>query len=82
MFLETILTAHLLVQACQHVWLVKAHDVYQKFTCVDRRRSSLVPLRLRAGRFRFASRLGVPISRRLHCPQSFTPSCYRLRMSG
>jgi hypothetical protein len=30
------------------------------FTCVGRTRSSLVPLRLRAGRFRLASRLGVP----------------------
>ena len=72
----------ILVQACQHVWLVKTHDVYQKFTYVGRTRSSLAPLRLRAGRFRFDSRLGIPVIRRLHCPQSFTPSCYRLRMSG
>lgn len=71
-----------LVQACQHVWLVKDHDVYRKFTYVGRTHSSLAPLRLRAGRFRFASRLGVPVIRRLRCPQSFTPSCYRLRMSG
>ena len=53
-----------------------------KFTYVGRTHSSLAPLRRRAGRFRFASRLGVPIPRRLHCPQSFTPSRYRLRMSG
>ena len=71
-----------LVQACQHVWLVKDHDVYRKFTYVGRTRSSLAPLRLRAGRFRLASRLGVPDIRRLRCPQSFTPSRYRLRMSG
>ncbi|TIS33925.1 MAG: hypothetical protein E5W95_32035 [Mesorhizobium sp.] len=71
-----------LVQAFQHVWLVKDHDVYRKFTYVGRIRSSLAPLRLRAGRFRLTSRLGVPDTRRLLCPQSFTPSCYRLRMSG
>ena len=71
-----------LVQACQHVWLVKDHDVYRKFTYVGRTRSSLAPLRLRAGRFRLASRRGVPDIRRLRCPQSFTPSRYRLRMSG
>ena len=71
-----------LVQACQHIWLVKAHDVKRKFTYVGRTHSSLAPLRLRAGRFRLASRLGVPDIRRLRCPQSFTPSCYRLRMSG
>ena len=76
------LTAYRLVQACQHVWLVKDHDVYRKFTYVGRTRSSLAPLRLRAGRFRLASRLGVPDIRRLRCPQSFTPSRYRLRMSG
>jgi len=51
-FQRPFLTAHLLVQACQHVWLVKAHDVYQKFTYVGRLRSSLPPLRLHAGRFR------------------------------
>src|SRR5471030_1669631 len=72
----------ILVQACQHVWLVKAHDVKRKFTYVGRTHSSLAPLRLRAGRFRLASRLGVPDIRRLRCPQSFTPSCYRLRMPG
>ena len=71
-----------LVQACQHVWLVQAHDVYRKFTYVGRTRSSLAPLRLRAGRFRFALRLGVPDIRRLRCPQNFTPSYYWLRMSG
>lgn len=71
-----------LVQACQHVWLVKAHDVYRKFTYVGRTHSSLAPLRLCAGRFRFASRLSVPDIRRLRCPQSFTPSCCRLCMSG
>lgn len=71
-----------LVQACQRIWLVKNHDVYQKFTYVGRTHSSLAPLRLRAGRFRLASWLCVPVIRRLRCPQSFTPSCYRLRMSG
>jgi hypothetical protein len=71
-----------LVQACQHVWLVKAHDVYRKFTYVGRTHSSLAPLRLSAGKFRLASRLGVPVARRLRCPQSFTLSCRRLRMSG
>jgi hypothetical protein len=70
-----------LVQACQHVWLVKDHDVYRKFTYVGRTHSSLAPLRLRAGRFHLASRLGVPDIRRLRCPQSFTPSRYRLHMS-
>lgn len=70
-----------LVQACQHVWLVKDHDVYRKFTYVGRTYSSLAPLRLRAGRFRLALRFGVPDIRRLRCPWSFTPSCCRLRMS-
>jgi hypothetical protein len=40
-----------LVQACQHVWLVQTHDVYRKFTYIARTRSSLAPLRLRTGRF-------------------------------
>jgi hypothetical protein len=71
-----------LVQACQHVWLVQDHDVYRKFAYVGRTRSSLAPLRLRAGRFRLALRFGVPDIRRLRCPRSFTPSCYRLRMTA
>ena len=71
-----------LVQACQHVWLVQNHDVKLKFTYVGRIHSSLAPLRLRAGRFRLASRLGAPDTRRLRCPQSFTPSCCWLSMSG
>src|SRR5208283_1630 len=50
-----------LVQAYQHVWLAKIHDVYRKFTYVGRTHSSLAPLRPHAGRFRFASRLRVPI---------------------
>ena len=54
------LAAHLLVQAYRHFWLVKSNDVYRRFTCVGRNRSSLAPLRLGAGRFRFASRLSVP----------------------
>ena len=29
------LTTNLLVQACQHLWLVPNHDVYQRFTYVD-----------------------------------------------
>jgi hypothetical protein len=27
-------TTHLLVQACQHLWLVKNNEVYQQFTYV------------------------------------------------
>ena len=57
-------------------------DVYQKFTYVGRVRSSLVPHHICACRFRSPSQVGVPDIRRLHCSQSFTPSCYRLRMSG
>src|SRR5947209_14787460 len=26
---------YLLVQACQHLWLVDCNDVYQRFTCVS-----------------------------------------------
>ena len=29
-------TAHLLVQANQHLWLVHSHDVYQQFTFIGR----------------------------------------------
>jgi hypothetical protein len=29
------LTTYLLVQACQHLWLVPNHDVYRRFTYVD-----------------------------------------------
>src|SRR5471030_3314567 len=36
----------ILVQACQHVWLVRTNDVYRKFTYVGRTHSSLAPLRL------------------------------------
>ena len=50
-----------LVQACQHFWLALGNDVYQRFTYVGRTRSFLAPLRLCAGRFRFPSRVGVPI---------------------
>ena len=69
-------------QACQHVWLVNGYDVYQRFTYVDRCRSSLAPHRPRAGRFHVASRLSVPDARWLHCSRSFTPSRCQLRMSG
>jgi hypothetical protein len=31
-----LLATHLLVQACRHLWLVYHHDVYQRFTYVDR----------------------------------------------
>src|SRR5258707_7215109 len=71
-----------LVQACQHVWLATGDDVYRKFTYVGPTRPSLAPLRLRAGRFRLSSRFDVPVTRRLRCPRSFTPSRYQLRMSG
>ncbi|MHA5868960.1 hypothetical protein ACVSMD_41535, partial [Pseudomonas aeruginosa] len=30
------LAAHLLVQACQHLWLGYYDDVYMRFTCVSR----------------------------------------------
>ncbi|MBD3720583.1 hypothetical protein IE988_30150 [Klebsiella pneumoniae] len=40
------------------------------------------PLRLDAGRFSLASRFDLPKYRRLHCPQSFRPGCYRPRLSG
>lgn len=76
------LSAYLLVQACQHLWLGCYDDVYMRFTCVSRARSSLAPLRHDAGRFSLASRFDLPEYRRLHCPQSFRPSCYRLRLSG
>lgn len=29
------LTTYLLAQACQHLWLVRIDDVYQRFTFVD-----------------------------------------------
>lgn len=54
-----------LVQACQHVWLVVCDDTYRTFTCVGRTHSSLAPCHLRASSFRLASRLGVPDIRRL-----------------
>ena len=57
---KAIPAAHLLVQACQHVWLVLDDDAFRTFTCVGRTHPSLAPPRLCAGRFRFASRLGVP----------------------
>ncbi|RRF27583.1 hypothetical protein EAO04_28925 [Klebsiella pneumoniae] len=44
--------------------------------------SSSAPLRLDAGRFSLASRFDLPKYRRLHCPQSFRPGCYRPRLSG
>ena len=54
------LSAYLLVQACQHLWLGYFDDVYMRFTCVSRTRSSLAPLRLDAGRFSLASRFDLP----------------------
>ncbi|PAO90267.1 hypothetical protein BV581_21575 [Stutzerimonas stutzeri] len=71
-----------MVQACQHLWLGYYDDVYMRFTCVSRTRSSLAPLRLDAGRFSLASRFDLPKYRRLHCPQSFRPGCCRPRLSG
>jgi len=46
--------------------LLKFTAFFRKFTYVGRTHSSLAPLRRRAGRFRFASRLGVPDVRWLH----------------
>ena len=57
---DPYLAAHLLVQAYQHLRLVWLDDVYQRFTCVGRIRSSLAPFRLDAGRVRLSSRFGVP----------------------
>ncbi len=54
------LTAHLLVQAYQHLWLVWHDDVYKRFTSVGRNRSSLAPFRLDAGRLCLASRVDIP----------------------
>ena len=52
------MATYLLVQACQHLWLVFGNDVYQRFTCVALCHSILVPDRLDASsRSRF-SRLG------------------------
>ena len=59
-FKEPYLAAYLLVQACQHIWLVNRNDVYQRFTFVDRTRSSLAPIHPCAGRIRLPSRVGVP----------------------
>ncbi|MCO1747747.1 hypothetical protein CXK93_12955 [Stutzerimonas decontaminans] len=39
-------------------------DVYMRFTCVSRTRSSLANLRLDAGRFSLASRFDLPKYRR------------------
>jgi hypothetical protein len=71
-----------LVQACQHVWLVRRNGALRTFTCVGRTHPSLAPLRLCAGRFRLASRLDVPGIRRLRCPRGFTQNCYRFCMPG
>ena len=56
------LSLTVLVQACQHLWLVERYGVYQRFTYVGRTRSFLVPHRPCAGSFRRSSRFGVPIN--------------------
>jgi hypothetical protein len=53
------LAAYLLVQACQHLWLGYYYDVYMRFTCVSRTRSSLAPLHLDASRLGLASRFDL-----------------------
>lgn len=57
---SSCLSAHLLVQACQHLWLVWHDDVYKRFTFVGRSRSSLAPSHLDAGRLCLASRFDIP----------------------
>ena len=54
------LTAHLLVQACQHLWLVWHDDVYKRFTSVGRSRSSLALFRPDVGRLCLVSRVDMP----------------------
>lgn len=52
------LATYLLVQACQHLWLVLSNDVYQRFTCVALYHSILVPDHRDASSHSRFSRLG------------------------
>jgi hypothetical protein len=73
-------TANLLVQACQHLWLVDSDDVYQQFTCVGH---TLQPGALPASMLAdnaFASRHRRGPKARLYCPGSFTPDRYQSHM--
>jgi hypothetical protein len=52
-----ILPTCLLAQACQHLWLVGSHDVYQQFTYVDHTIQILDPDHLDASSRNVSSRI-------------------------
>ncbi len=80
-----ILTAHLLVQACQYLWLVAINGATNEIhitLAIPYIPSSLTTLVLAELGYHltaFPSRIDQTI-RRLHCPDSFTPSNCSLRM--
>jgi hypothetical protein len=69
-------------QACQHLWLVGRHDVYQDARLRCPYHSILAPNRVDARSPTVLSRCAMAAFRLwLHCPRSFTPPRYRNRMS-
>lgn len=79
---KTLPAAYLLVQACQHIWLVLCDDAltdvhicwsYPSVPCVSPPLCWQVSLNLTAS---------LPVTRRLRCSRSFTPNRCQFRMSG
>src|SRR5215813_6987656 len=76
---HNILTTYLLVQACQHLWLVNSDEVYQQFMYINH----TIKPRLQAALMLAASLLLYRSSfsfRWGHRPGSFTPPYYYGRM--
>ena len=74
--------AHLLVQACQHIWLALCDDalpdvhICWSYPSI----SSVCPPLCWQVRLNLTAQLTE--NRRLHCPRSFTPNRCQFRMSG
>jgi len=74
------LTSYLLVQACQHFWLVHCDDAAAVHLCSPYD-SILAPLRRAVlAELRAFHKALSRVDRRLLCPESFTPGDYSPRM--
>ena len=76
-----LLATYLLVQACQPLWLVGSHDVYQRFTSVRHVILPWLPTALGLAVVHVLSRVVHHHAVRLRCPTSFRPSGYPGRLS-
>jgi hypothetical protein len=67
---------YLLVQACQHLWLVTYHDIYQQFTFISHTTQPSILSALMLADNLPVSQHSDSLTAESHCPDSFTPNHY------